>query len=369
MSLLRKRRRQLRRAGLEIADGCRVFRTPFNHIRSSRSSSSPQDDIAALVGNLRVEVGSLTPCSNSECTSVPETPPRSGPTVSAALVAARGDSASRLVVSEGLAAQSVGSACEASLAVGDRRRIAAEPHAGRPPRRATPRSGTTTNSERQIGGLPPSRAEGALASVGAKSSLLRAERASSRKHDSTVVVDSCLVATLSKREIFRALQNLARELQTLDKRPVELLVVGGAAMVLLYDARGSTKDVDAVALGLSDNNILTRAAARVASKLDLPRNWLNDGAKGYLHGVEPGATVFEDPPLRVRTAATQQLLAMKLCAWRDDVDISDARLLLSKLEGSPDRVWRSLEPFLVPGRELKARYAFEDLWEGEHGNS
>jgi hypothetical protein len=73
--------------------------------------------------------------------------------------------------------------------------------------------------------------------------------------------------------------------------------------------------------------------------------------------------------LVVRSAAPQQLLAMKLSAWRDDVDIADARLLLSKLEGSRDGVWSWIEPFLVPGRELKARYAFEDLWELEHGSA
>ena len=32
-------------------------------------------------------------------------------------------------------------------------------------------------------------------------------------------------------------------------------------------------------------------------------------------------------------------------------------------------VWEQLEPYLVPGRELKARYAFDDLWESEHGTS
>lgn len=57
---------------------------------------------------------------------------------------------------------------------------------------------------------------------------------------------------------------------------------------------------------------------------------------------------------------------MKLSAWRDDLDIEDARLLLSKLTGSKEEIWRQTQPFLVPGRELKSRYAFDDLWESEH---
>ena len=59
---------------------------------------------------------------------------------------------------------------------------------------------------------------------------------------------------------------------------------------------------------------------------------------------------------------------MKLTAWRDDLDIDDARLLLSQLQGERDEVWEQIEPFLVPGRELKAQYAFADLWEVERGH-
>jgi hypothetical protein len=59
---------------------------------------------------------------------------------------------------------------------------------------------------------------------------------------------------------------------------------------------------------------------------------------------------------------------MKLSAWRDDVDIGDARVLLQKFAGERTQIWSLIEPFLVPGRELKARYAFDDLWESERGS-
>ena len=62
------------------------------------------------------------------------------------------------------------------------------------------------------------------------------------------------------------------------------------------------------------------------------------------------------------------LLAMKLSAWRDDVDIADARVLRREFQGKRAEIWSLIEPFLVPGRELKARYAFDDLWESEHGS-
>jgi hypothetical protein len=58
---------------------------------------------------------------------------------------------------------------------------------------------------------------------------------------------------------------------------------------------------------------------------------------------------------------------MKLSAWRDDLDIEDARTLLKECLGTRDDVWRHVEPHVVPGREMKALYAFEDLWASEHG--
>ena len=58
---------------------------------------------------------------------------------------------------------------------------------------------------------------------------------------------------------------------------------------------------------------------------------------------------------------------MKLCAWRDDIDISDAKRLLSELPGAYNEIWQMVVPFLQPGRELKAKYAFDDLWEESHG--
>ena len=31
-------------------------------------------------------------------------------------------------------------------------------------------------------------------------------------------------------------------------------------------------------------------------------------------------------------------------------------------------VWTEIEPFIVPGQALKARYAFLDLWESVYGD-
>jgi hypothetical protein len=105
-------------------------------------------------------------------------------------------------------------------------------------------------------------------------------------------------------------------------------------------------------------------ASRVACRLNLPADWLNDGAKGFIHNLAIGETVFEAEALVVRALAPEQLLAMKVSAWRGEVDINDAALLLGKLPaGSKEQLWATVEPYVVPGNEMKAWYALEDLWE------
>jgi hypothetical protein len=97
-------------------------------------------------------------------------------------------------------------------------------------------------------------------------------------------------------------------------------------MVLLFDARQTTKDVDAFVVQ-PDPAHVREAAIWVARELDLPEDWLNDGAKGYFVGISEGDVVFESECLLVRAVSTEQLLGMKLAAWRDAIDRGDARLL------------------------------------------
>ena len=171
---------------------------------------------------------------------------------------------------------------------------------------------------------------------------------------------------LNREQILQALDALATQLAAASQH-CELFLVGGAARVLLYGARKATKDVDAFASSPTMNRSLRVAAASVAAIYGLPEDWLNDAAKGFVHGLAPGAVVLDKPGLRARTLAPHQLLAMKLSAWRDDVDVDDARLLLEHVPGTREETWAQVEPHVVPGRELKARLAFDDVWEKKHG--
>lgn len=173
---------------------------------------------------------------------------------------------------------------------------------------------------------------------------------------------------LSRTEISQALERLG-ELAVAQKIQVELLLVGGAAMVLLYNARLSTRDLDVIILRPRQAHLVRSLASQVADEFNLPLEWLNDGVKGFMAGVSTGPTVMTSPGILVKTASAEQLLAMKLSAWRDDVDIADATRLLQEVTGKREQIWKNLEPYLIPGLEMKAEYAFLDLWESIYGEN
>ena len=176
------------------------------------------------------------------------------------------------------------------------------------------------------------------------------------------------MATFTRKEIAEGIQRLGL-LAVESGINIELVLIGGALMVLRFRARESTRDVDVVILAPGDAQKVRELARRVAEEYGWAEDWLNDGAKGYLIGLSSGPVVLSAPGIEVRSPDTAQLLAMKLSAWRDDVDIDDARVLLSKLSGDRDSIWRLIETYIVPGRELKASYAFADLWEAEDGSA
>ena len=177
------------------------------------------------------------------------------------------------------------------------------------------------------------------------------------------------MATFSREEIQDGLKRLG-ELAHAQGLHIRLTLVGGAVMVLGYQARQSTRDVDAVILAPKEARLVRALAKQVAEENDWPEDWLNDGAKGYLVGISDGPILFSAPGIEARAPSLEQLLAMKLSAWRDDLDISDARRLMQEITSghNKDEIWQRLEPYLVPGDELTAQYAFLDLWESLYGS-
>ncbi len=135
-------------------------------------------------------------------------------------------------------------------------------------------------------------------------------------------------------------------------------------MALAFDARRSTRDVDAV---FQPNSEVYEAARRVASVLGLPEDWLNDAVKGYVPGVDPDAIpVFEKPGLAVSAASARFMLAMKLRAARVELDAADIEVLanLLGLSSAKEVLQVGIERFGEEGLPDRAHYLVEELFPG-----
>jgi Nucleotidyltransferase of unknown function (DUF6036) len=165
----------------------------------------------------------------------------------------------------------------------------------------------------------------------------------------------------SRAGIVAALQALGDEL-TRNGIHGQVFVVGGAAIALAYSTRRVTRDIDAV---FEPKTVIYEAAAKVADKLGLPEDWLNDAVKGYLPAGpdEESRPLVEIRGIEVNTASPRYLLAMKLMAMRFGEDDEDIELLLKEcgLHRSEDAlgVLRDVYPSRDP--PLKTRLFLEEI--------
>lgn len=129
----------------------------------------------------------------------------------------------------------------------------------------------------------------------------------------------------TRARIIAALEALGEELTSAGIRG-QVFIVGGAAMALAYSTRRVTRDIEAV---FEPKAAIYEAAERVADRLELPADWLNDGVKGFLPGADRDAMPLpEVDGIEVTTASPRYLLAMKLLAMRFGEDDEDIRILL-----------------------------------------
>ena len=135
----------------------------------------------------------------------------------------------------------------------------------------------------------------------------------------------------------------------------EMMVVGGTAMALCFDALRRTKDIDAI---FEPKSRIYEIAERLAEERGLPREWLNDAAKGFYAPGQAGERVVLDlPGLVVRAPSAEYLLAMKAVAARPE-DLEDVRFLARHLHlGSVEDALSIVERY-YPWARIPARAQF-----------
>lgn len=139
---------------------------------------------------------------------------------------------------------------------------------------------------------------------------------------------------MSKSIVFRALKRLG-ELAVASGLELEICIYGGALMMLAYDTRAMTKDIDAIVHPAREGLAL---AAQVGKELGLPENWLNDDVKIFTASNEQTrALPLEFPGIQITAPTANYLLAMKALACRSPLpgyqgDLDDLRFLIKKLQ-------------------------------------
>lgn len=144
----------------------------------------------------------------------------------------------------------------------------------------------------------------------------------------------------------------------------ELFVVGDAAMSLSYNARESTKDVDAI---MYSSSTIRSIAEDIANDRGLESGWLNDGVKGFLENVpEAQVEIISFPNLRVYSPPPDYIFAMKAIAARfDSRDGEDAKFLMNLLGiNNVDEALKTVEKYFPKNRiSAKVTFFLEELLE------
>lgn len=171
---------------------------------------------------------------------------------------------------------------------------------------------------------------------------------------------------LSKEKILRYLKDLDEELR---KKSVigEVLLYGGAVMVLVFDARPATKDVDAVFMPVKT---MLEAIKKVAEKNNLEEDWMNDGVKGFQSNVGEKQAFLNLSNLRLYVPTKEYLLAMKALASRVDAkDRADVEFLIKALGiKTAEEVFDSVEKY-YPRKQIapKTQFFIEEVIENVNG--
>lgn len=143
---------------------------------------------------------------------------------------------------------------------------------------------------------------------------------------------------------------------------LELIVLGGAAIALLFESRRTTRDVDVVA-ALPSKELLTELAVQVAKERGLAPRWLSDEASRFAPRVSKGALIFDANGVRIHSVALEQLLASKLDAMRDDVDRNDAIVVAAKLGLARSSTELAISPYVPQERLVRACEELADIWQ------
>jgi len=123
--------------------------------------------------------------------------------------------------------------------------------------------------------------------------------------------------------------------------PAELILIGGAAVLVNYGFRNMTTDIDAV---IQASSAMKDIINRVGDRFDLPNGWLNEDftkTTSYSPKLEAYSRYYKtySNVVTIRTMAAEYLIAMKLRSGRQyKSDLSDVLGILAEHEKNGDPI-------------------------------
>jgi hypothetical protein len=173
---------------------------------------------------------------------------------------------------------------------------------------------------------------------------------------------------MEAEDIERYLAELGAELKNRGlKKPVRVLLIGGAYMLLLANAPRSTKDIDIFWL---DEDGFQRAYAPlresvqvITQKHDLAADWLNYLAQMLMYDevtVPDGKLWKRFGPLHVYAPEVEYILALKITAGRQK-DLEDCAILLPKTKiRTRKQAQQLLDRYILPGGQQRNAESIEN---------
>jgi len=144
---------------------------------------------------------------------------------------------------------------------------------------------------------------------------------------------------LQREDITQLLQALGDELEKKFRSPIQIMIVGGAYMLLALGNRETTQDIDIYPLNIPDSTrpdketrAFLTAVRAVAKRYGIPKNWLNDICFNLLGGISPQSMELWATygMLEIYKPPADFILCLKLFADRDK-DQPDIEALLNEL--------------------------------------
>ncbi|MCM1144453.1 MAG: DUF6036 family nucleotidyltransferase [Lachnoclostridium sp.] len=123
--------------------------------------------------------------------------------------------------------------------------------------------------------------------------------------------------------------------------PAEIILIGGAAVLMGYGFREMTTDVDAV---IHASSAMKEAVGKVGDRYNLPHGWLNSDfmcTDSYSPKLEQFSVYYKtfSNVLQIRTVSAEYLIAMKLRSGRKyKNDLSDIIGILAEHERRGDPI-------------------------------